>query len=106
MYTKSYLVILAILCTISSFAQNSNDSIQVVDIPEITVSGISNKRLERKSALHIDLLQKDDLKKHFNGNIVQMLENIAGLQSMDIGMGSSKPMIRGLGFNRIAVAEN
>ena len=35
-----------------------------------------------------------------------MLENIAGIQSMDIGMGSSKPMIRGLGFNRIAVSEN
>ena len=34
------------------------------------------------------------------------MENIPGVQAMDIGSGFSKPMIRGMGFNRIAVLEN
>ena len=106
MYTKYYLAILVFLCTVSVYAQNQKDSLQVVDIPEVIVSGTSSNRQQKKSALHIDVLQDEYLKKHFNGNIVQMLENVAGIQSMDIGMGFSKPMIRGLGFNRIAVSEN
>src|SRR5690606_13525295 len=34
------------------------------------------------------------------------LENVAGVTAMEIGSGVSKPMIRGLGFTRIAVTEN
>mgnify|MGYP002236406319 CR=1 FL=1 len=34
------------------------------------------------------------------------MENIPGVQAMDIGSGFSKPMVRGMGFNRIAVLEN
>ena len=34
------------------------------------------------------------------------MKNVPGVHSMDIGAGFSKPMIRGLGFNRIAVSEN
>ena len=37
---------------------------------------------------------------------MQAMENIPGVQAMDIGSGFSKPMIRGMGFNRIAVLEN
>ena len=106
MYTKLSLVILVFLCTITSYAQTERDSLQLMEIPEVIVSGSSLNRQIRKSALHTELLQDDYMKKHFNGNIVQMLENISGIQSMDIGMGFSKPMIRGLGFNRIAVSEN
>lgn len=36
---------------------------------------------------------------------MQAMENIPGVQAMDIGSGFSKPMIRGMGFNRIAVLE-
>ena len=37
---------------------------------------------------------------------MQAMENIPGVQAMDIGSGFSKPMIRGMGFNRVAVLEN
>lgn len=37
---------------------------------------------------------------------MQAVENIPGVQAMDIGSGFSKPMIRGMGFNRVAVLEN
>lgn len=38
-------------------------------------------------------------------NFVKTLSNISGIASMDIGAGFSKPVIRGLGFNRVAVVD-
>lgn len=38
-------------------------------------------------------------------NFVKTLSNIAGISSMDIGAGFSKPVIRGMGFNRVAVVD-
>jgi iron complex outermembrane receptor protein len=34
------------------------------------------------------------------------LERLPGVSTMDIGSGQSKPVIRGLGFNRVVVVEN
>ena len=61
--------------------------------------------LSRKSAYSTEVLQEKFLQRHFSGNVVQAMENLPGIQSMDIGSGFSKPMIRGMGFSRIAVSE-
>ena len=63
-------------------------------------------RQEKKTTLTLELFQKDYLNRHFTGNLVQTLKNVPGVHSMDIGAGFSQPMIRGFGFNRIAVSEN
>ena len=82
------------------------DSI-AVKLEEVTVAAPSYKKLSNlNSALPTEVAEKDFLNKHFTGNLIQTLEHIPGVQSMDIGSGFSKPMIRGMGFNRIAVAEN
>ena len=60
----------------------------------------------KKTALTVDVANKDFLRKNFTGNLMQAMANIPGVQAMDIGVGASKPMIRGMGFNRIAVLEN
>ena len=39
-------------------------------------------------------------------SLMDVLSKTEGVQAMDIGVGFSKPMIRGLGFQRIAVTEN
>ena len=64
------------------------------------------QRQAKKSALTVEVIEQDFLRKHFTGNFMQAMENIPGVQAMDIGSGFSKPMIRGMGFNRIAVLEN
>jgi hypothetical protein len=64
-------------CPCAVFAQEAKDS--------------GNTPLSAKFA------DRQFLGEHFTGNIVH---------SMDIGAGFAKPVIRGLGFNRIAVAEN
>lgn len=44
--------------------------------------------------------------KRSGHSLMDMLAHTEGVQAMDIGIGFSKPMIRGLGFQRIAVTEN
>lgn len=44
--------------------------------------------------------------ENFAGSLASSLTQVAGVQSSDIGSGNSKPIIRGLGFNRVAVSEN
>lgn len=43
---------------------------------------------------------------NFSGSLGASLENIAGVNAFRIGSGAAKPIIRGLGHNRIAVAVN
>lgn len=89
-----------------SNAQVVPDTIQRVDLSEVLVTGSYRHAQEKRTALALELLQKDYLDRHFTGNLVQALDHVPGVHSMDIGAGFSKPMIRGLGFNRIAVSEN
>jgi len=87
-----------------SNAQVVSDTIKSVDLSEVVVTGSYRHAQEKKTTLTLELFQKDYLNRHFTGNLVQTLKNVPGVHSMDIGAG--KPMIRGLGFNRIAVSEN
>ncbi len=43
---------------------------------------------------------------NLSGSLPQTLAGIPGVKAMNIGSGQSKPVIRGLGFNRMVVTEN
>ncbi len=43
---------------------------------------------------------------HYAGSLAKSLENLAGVNASGIGSSASKPIIRGLGFNRLSVTEN
>lgn len=91
---------------LSAHAQVVSDTVKSVSLSEVVVTESYHNRQKKTMGLTIDLLRKDYLDQHFTGNLAQTLENLPGVHSMDIGAGFSKPMIRGLGFNRIAVSEN
>ncbi|TDS65292.1 TonB-dependent receptor [Myroides indicus] len=59
-----------------------------------------------KSVNHVEKVTNQELVSRFSGSFAKTLESVPGVNAMEIGAGASKPMIRGLGFNRIAVAEN
>ena len=46
------------------------------------------------------------VRENFGGSLAKSLENMAGVNASGIGSSSSKPIIRGLGFNRLLVTEN
>ena len=97
--------VLGLTVVLSAHAQKS-DSIKSLLLPDVVVTESYQQRQAKKSALAVDVVDQDFLRKHFTGNFMQAMENIPGGQTMDIGSGFSKPMIRGMGFNRIAVLEN
>lgn len=51
-------------------------------------------------------VDQDYINKNYAGSLSKSLENLPGMAAMGIGSGNSKPIIRGLGFNRLVVAEN
>ncbi len=98
--------VIGVFVTLSVHAQKS-DSIKSMLLPDVVVTESYQQRQAKKSALTVEVIADQDfLRKHFTGNFMQAMENIPGVQAMDIGSGFSKPMIRGMGFNRIAVLEN
>lgn len=100
-----YITGIALLYSMVSNAQ-SPDSVKTHSLSEVVVTESLQDMKNKRSSLHIDVVGKDILQQNFSGNLIQALDNIPGVHSMDIGSGFSKPMIRGMGFNRIAVTEN
>lgn len=51
-------------------------------------------------------INADEIRKEIGGSLMQTLEKNPGIKSIGIGSSNSKPLIRGLGFNQVAVIEN
>ncbi|MGM0635868.1 MAG: TonB-dependent receptor [Bacteroidota bacterium] len=63
---------------------------------------------QKVSSKMINSVQVDNnyIKENFSGSLAKSLERIPGVNAIEVGSGASKPIIRGLSFNRIVVAEN
>jgi len=93
----NFLVAAAFMCaTIDS----------VINIEEVTVSDRALRLTQLKTSQPSVQVSRDYLQQNFSGSLMQTLEGIPGVKAMSIGSGQSKPTIRGLGFNRMAVAED
>ncbi|MBR4679256.1 MAG: TonB-dependent receptor [Bacteroidales bacterium] len=78
-----------------------------VDIDEITVKADkSNNEVQMTLPQNVVKLDKKFIDNNFAGSLMQSLSLIPGVQAMTVGSNHSKPVIRGLGFNRLAVIEN
>jgi iron complex outermembrane receptor protein len=66
---------------------------------------VAESRLAEES-LSMEIINEEYLRKNRSGSLMQSLERLPGVSSMDIGSGLSKPVIRGMGFQRIVVVEN
>jgi iron complex outermembrane receptor protein len=98
-------VLLMCLCARNACAQTA-DSLQTIAIDEVVVTGSLGRTIERRSAQPVEVVDEAFLHEHFTGNLTQALQHLPGVHSMSIGSGFSKPVIRGMGFNRISVTEN
>jgi iron complex outermembrane receptor protein len=83
------------------------DTLKAVPLDGVVVTGPSYAKASNlKSAVPVEVAGKRLLQERFTGNLMQTLAHIPGVHSMNIGSGFAKPMIRGMGFHRISVAEN
>ncbi len=85
---------------------HETDTLRELSIKEIVITENLQEIRNRQSTIQLEVADKDFLSDHFSGSLMQTLERLPGVRSMDIGSGFSKPMIRGMGFNRVSVTEN
>ncbi len=76
------------------------------EISAAFVSGDINVQRNLKSSLAIEQLTSNFIQENQAASLMKSLEKLAGFSSIEIGAGQAKPLIRGLGFNRVIVAEN
>ena len=81
--------VIGLFVTLPVHAQKS-DSIKSMLLPDVVVTESYQQRQAKKSALTVEVIEQDFLRKHFTGNFMQAVENIPGVQAMDIGSGFSK----------------
>ncbi len=72
----------------------------------VTVSGHQQHEYQMRSSQSSVQVNRDYISSHFAGSLMQTLEGIPGVKAMSVGSGQSKPIIRGLGFNRLVVSED
>lgn len=77
-----------------------------VSLQEVVVTDNYVERRKKEESLSIEIVNEDYLKQNLGGSLVKSIERLPGVSAIDIGSGQAKPVIRGLGFNRVVVAEN
>ncbi len=70
----------------------------------VTVTGNRKQDLQMRTSVNSVNIDRNFLRTNFVGSLTQSLKGVPGVKAMSIGSGQSKPAIRGLGFNRMAVA--
>ena len=78
----------------------------IVELKDIEISDNQGRSYDLSSSQVKINIGKEYLENHFEGSLMQTLEQMPGIKAMTIGSSQSKPTIRGLGFNRMLVAEN
>ena len=72
------------------------------NLDEVTVLGHHHDF----STANVERVDQSYIQENYAGSLAKSLENIAGVNASGIGSSASKPIIRGLGFNRLIVTEN
>jgi len=76
------------------------------NLQEVVITDQYAEKRKKEESLNMEVVNEDYLKKHLGGSLMKSLEQLPGISTIDIGSGQSKPVIRGLGFNRVVVVEN
>lgn len=64
----------------------------------------ADERKETES-LNIETVNQDFIQRNLGGSLMVTLSRLPGIKTIGIGSGQSKPLIRGLGFNRVVVLD-
>jgi len=105
--------------TLAGYAAISIDlNIQtaVVDVPlvmrvlqhQLEEVIIKDKHIElrkQEESLNVEVVTPAFIQRNLSGSLMKTLERLPGIKTIGIGSGQSKPLIRGLGFNRVVVVD-
>jgi len=74
-----------------------------LDVSEVTVTGVTGQTKMRKATAPISVIRPQELRATTALNIVDAIARQPGISQLTTGGSIAKPIIRGLGYNRVVV---
>jgi len=78
----------------------------ITEISEVTVTGQAITSQLAKTPTPVSIVTLSELQQHASTNIIDALSAQPGVSQITTGGGISKPVIRGLGYNRVVVVND
>ena len=75
-------------------------------LQEVVIKGSYAETLKKENPLNVEIVNNEFIRNNLGGSLMTSLDRLPGVGAIEIGSGQSKPVIRGLSFNRVAVMEN
>jgi iron complex outermembrane recepter protein len=73
----------------------------VIEAREVVITGTAFSTDNRQNSTSVTAVSKDQLINNPSGNLVDAIAKVPGVSQISTGGGISKPVIRGLSFNRV-----
>lgn len=89
----------------SACDNDSIDPMKEAILSEITVEGVTGSQRLKDSPIPFTVISPKALHGSVGSNLVDAIAHQPGLTQISTGSGISKPVIRGLGYNRVVVVE-
>jgi len=80
--------------------------ISVTEISEVVVTGQSGGIENNRTPSPIAVVPRTQMLQNSSGNIIDALSKVPGISQVTTGPGISKPVIRGMGYNRVVVVND
>ena len=106
------IIVLPLLCVCMAAAAQENhpDSTDVfykhLQINEIVVTGLAGDSKMKEMPAPVSVIRPADLAARAGSNIINAIAAEPGLSEITSGGGISKPVIRGMGYNRVVVVND
>ncbi len=81
-------------------------STRIVENQGVVITGVSGATSIRKAPVPITSVKKSALLQTASGNIIDALSHVPGVSQVSTGPAISKPIIRGLGANRVVTVND
>ena len=78
---------------------------EVTELKTVEINSNAQNIRKNSEARNIEVVDQRFVQQHLGGSLMQTLDRLPGISNIGIGSGQSKPLIRGLGFNRVVVVD-
>ena len=101
---RLYAVALTCCVAVSSWAQDTTDVFsRHLHLKEVVVTGLTGDSKLSETPAAVSVLDAHTIRSNAAGNIIDAIAREPGVSQISTGGGISKPVIRGLGYNRVVV---
>lgn len=78
----------------------------VTELSEVIITGVTRSTERKRSPIIIQAIGQDVFNQNSSTNLIDGLKTVPGVSQITTGASISKPVIRGLGFNRVLTLNN